>query len=95
MLLDQSFELRERLLVAPGRRIAADRRPVRHRPQLPAVVPYYGRLASAVTAMEFRLLGPLEVVEDDRPLALGGAKQRALLAMLLLHANRGRSRAIG
>ena len=37
--------------------------------------------------MDFRLLGPLEVVERDRPLALGGAKQRALLAVLLLHAN--------
>jgi DNA-binding SARP family transcriptional activator/tetratricopeptide (TPR) repeat protein len=37
--------------------------------------------------MEFRLLGPLEVVEHDRPLALGGRKQRSLLAVLLLHAN--------
>ncbi|MDP9345281.1 MAG: AAA family ATPase, partial [Actinomycetota bacterium] len=37
--------------------------------------------------MEFRLLGPLEVAERDRPLALGGGKQRALLAVLLLHAN--------
>ena len=37
--------------------------------------------------MDFRLLGPLEVVEHDRPLALGGAKQRSLLVVLLLHAN--------
>ena len=37
--------------------------------------------------MEFRLLGPLEVVEHDRVLAVGGGKQRALLAVLLLHAN--------
>src|SRR3954454_8810864 len=37
--------------------------------------------------MEFRILGPLEVVDDGRELALGGAKQRALLALLLLHAN--------
>ena len=37
--------------------------------------------------MDFRLLGPLEVVERDRPLALGGAKQRSLLAILLLQAN--------
>ena len=37
--------------------------------------------------MEFRLLGPLEVVEHDRLLELGGRKQRALLAVLLLHAN--------
>ena len=37
--------------------------------------------------MDFRILGPLEVVEQDRPIALGGARQRALLAVLLLHAN--------
>jgi DNA-binding SARP family transcriptional activator len=37
--------------------------------------------------MDFRLLGPLEVVENDRPVALGGGRQRALLAVLLLHAN--------
>ncbi len=37
--------------------------------------------------MEFRILGPLEVVENGRQLDVGGAKQRALLAILLLHAN--------
>ena len=38
--------------------------------------------------MQFRLLGPLEVAErDDRSVPLGGAKQRSLLAVLLLHAN--------
>src|SRR5919199_1212980 len=38
--------------------------------------------------MEFRILGALEVVDDDgRPVALGGARQRALLAALLLRAN--------
>src|SRR5262245_30525671 len=37
--------------------------------------------------MEFRILGPLEVVEDGLALDVGGAKQRSLLAMLLLHAN--------
>src|SRR3954453_3239422 len=37
--------------------------------------------------IEFRVLGPVEVVEHGRSLALGGAKQRALLAILLLHAN--------
>jgi transcriptional regulator with XRE-family HTH domain len=29
--------------------------------------------------VEFRILGPLEVVEGDRPLSLGGAKRRAVL----------------
>ncbi len=38
-------------------------------------------------SIEFRLLGPLEVEHDGRPVALGGAKERALLALLLLHAN--------
>ena len=37
--------------------------------------------------MEFRLLGPLEVLEGERVIPVGGAKQRALLAVLLLHAN--------
>ena len=37
--------------------------------------------------MEFRILGPLEVLEDDRPLALGRLKERMVLAVLLLHAN--------
>src|SRR5260370_24445341 len=38
--------------------------------------------------MDFRILGPLEVWEADRRLPLGGAKHRALLAILLLEANR-------
>ncbi|HEY2936378.1 MAG TPA: BTAD domain-containing putative transcriptional regulator, partial [Gaiellaceae bacterium] len=37
---------------------------------------------------EFRILGPLEVRKEGRPLRLGGAQQRALLAVLLLHPNR-------
>jgi DNA-binding SARP family transcriptional activator/streptogramin lyase len=42
--------------------------------------------------MEFRVLGPLEVEEEGQVLKLGGAKQRALLALLLLHANEAVSR---
>src|SRR4051794_28448379 len=38
--------------------------------------------------MEFRILGPLEVDSDGGPLEVGGFKQRALLALLLLEANR-------
>jgi DNA-binding SARP family transcriptional activator len=37
--------------------------------------------------MLFRVLGPLAVERDGQPLALGGRKQRALLALLLLHAD--------
>src|SRR3954469_14199418 len=35
--------------------------------------------------LEFRILGPLEVLHDDRTIELGGARQRAVLAILLLH----------
>jgi DNA-binding SARP family transcriptional activator/class 3 adenylate cyclase len=38
--------------------------------------------------LEFRILGPLEVVNDGRILPLGGSQERALLALLLLSANR-------
>jgi predicted ATPase/DNA-binding SARP family transcriptional activator len=37
--------------------------------------------------MDFRILGPLEALDEGRVVALGGSKQRALLALLLLHAN--------
>ena len=37
--------------------------------------------------VEFRLLGPLEVEQDGHVLAVGGRRQRALLQLLLLHAN--------
>ena len=40
----------------------------------------------------FRVLGPLEVWFDGAPVKIGGARQRALLAMLLLNANRVVSR---
>jgi YVTN family beta-propeller protein len=38
--------------------------------------------------VEFRVLGPFEVVAGDRSLELGGSKQRAVLAMLALRAGR-------
>jgi DNA-binding SARP family transcriptional activator len=37
--------------------------------------------------MQFRVLGPLEVAVKDQPLILGGRRQRAVLAVLLLNAN--------
>jgi DNA-binding SARP family transcriptional activator len=36
--------------------------------------------------VEFRILGPLEVLDDGRPVALPGGRGRALLALLILHA---------
>jgi class 3 adenylate cyclase/DNA-binding SARP family transcriptional activator/pimeloyl-ACP methyl ester carboxylesterase/tetratricopeptide (TPR) repeat protein len=38
--------------------------------------------------MDFRILGPLEVRDGDREVRLRGGKQRALLALLLVNANR-------
>ena len=39
--------------------------------------------------MEFRILGPLEVLNDDGvPVAVGGSRERAVVALLLLSANR-------
>ncbi|MFI0367927.1 BTAD domain-containing putative transcriptional regulator [Actinomadura sp. 1N219] len=37
--------------------------------------------------MEFRILGPLEIVADGRPVSAGGPQQQAVLAALLLAAN--------
>ena len=37
--------------------------------------------------MQFQILGPLEVRRNGTQVALGAAKQRALLAILLVHAN--------
>src|SRR4051794_33684934 len=42
--------------------------------------------------MEYRVLGPLEIRDGERSLPLAGAKQRALLALLLVSANRVVSR---
>jgi DNA-binding SARP family transcriptional activator/streptogramin lyase len=37
--------------------------------------------------MEYKILGPLEVADEDREVLLGGGRQRSVLALLLLHAN--------
>src|SRR5919202_1847965 len=50
---------------------------------------FYNLLVSAHTSdFEFRLLGPIEVRSGGEPLPLGGPKQRALLALLLVEAGR-------
>ena len=38
--------------------------------------------------VDYRILGPLEVLRNGKPLDLGPHKQRALLALLLLHPGR-------
>ncbi len=45
------------------------------------------KLPAPSTRMDFRILGPLEVLDEDQPISLGGSKRRAVLALLLLHAN--------
>ena len=43
---------------------------------------------SAEAPVEYRILGPLEVRDGDREVQLRGGKQQALLALLLVNANR-------
>ena len=45
------------------------------------------RYIRATTPLEFRVLGPLQVASNGTSLPLGGTKQRAVLALLLLRAN--------
>jgi len=47
-----------------------------------------GALQARDQQIEVRLLGPLEALRDGRPVALGGAKPRALLAALALEPGR-------
>jgi DNA-binding SARP family transcriptional activator/class 3 adenylate cyclase len=42
---------------------------------------------AVVPPLEFAILGPLQVTRNGTPIALGGPRQRALLALLLIHAN--------
>src|SRR5437773_3509486 len=48
----------------------------------------YRTSGAAVEDLEFALLGPLQVRRDSVPLPLGGLRQRAVLAYLLVHAGR-------
>src|SRR5215207_9213328 len=45
-----------------------------------------------MTRMEFRILGPLDARSEGHSVPLGGPKQRAVLALLLMSANRVVSR---
>ena len=44
-------------------------------------------IGRVTTSLDIRILGPLEVRRDDRPLNLGGVKQRTVLGLLLLYPN--------
>src|SRR6476659_7037617 len=47
---------------------------------------------SAGAALDVRSVGPLQVVIDGTPVDVSGARQRALLVLLVLHANEHVSR---
>jgi DNA-binding SARP family transcriptional activator len=44
-------------------------------------------LLASSAGIEFRILGPLEVLDEGKRITPDGSKQRALLALFLLHAN--------
>ena len=67
---------------APSRAETQTRR--RPEPEDPPV-PRSGRASAG--RLQFRILGPLEVAQGDQTLSLGGRKQRAVLAHLLVHPN--------
>src|SRR5215468_6308526 len=45
-------------------------------------------VAGGIVVAEFGILGPLQVYRSGRAVPLGGPRQRAVLALLLLEANR-------
>jgi predicted ATPase/DNA-binding SARP family transcriptional activator len=51
-------------------------------------LPWWVAQNGPTPSMEFRILGPLEVLDGDKSLPLGGVKQREVLAALLLRPNR-------
>jgi DNA-binding SARP family transcriptional activator/tetratricopeptide (TPR) repeat protein len=61
----------------------------RGEPTSPEVLPAVDGSATApVDTIEFRILGPLEVRAGERVVAVGGVRRRAVLALLVLEANR-------
>src|SRR5207249_515950 len=58
----------------------------------PAQGGHFSRAQMQMNRLEFRILGPLTVWVDGVSVPIGGPKQRALLAMLLMSANRVVSR---
>jgi DNA-binding SARP family transcriptional activator/class 3 adenylate cyclase len=75
----KDFEGRERLFQLQVAGLRADFPPLRT--EQPS--------RASERALEFRILGPLEVLDEHkRPLPLGGQKQRAVLALLLLEGGR-------
>src|SRR5438874_9452300 len=76
-----SFE-RPRAVLLPRRRDGGHVRP-RNQP----AAPHLGGNSVVIKAMEFRILGPLEVVGEHGPISLHRGKEQALLSFMLLHPN--------
>ena len=51
-------------------------------------IPYSQRDMAHIESLEFRILGQIQVLADGEPIELGPFKQRALLALLIVNANR-------
>jgi predicted ATPase/DNA-binding SARP family transcriptional activator len=64
---------------------AVVRRKVLRQPVAGRIIERMG--ADAAGRWQFRVLGPLEASREGVPIRLAGARQRALLALLLVHAN--------
>ena len=52
-----------------------------------SVIPVDDSFYSERGAVDFRILGPLHISRDGRPLSLGGHRPTVLVCLLLLHAN--------
>src|SRR3712207_2352398 len=74
--------------IAKGRKVRQGSLPEPARSELTPSPTVGDAWAGEVPAVRFRILGPLEVVSGDRLLELGRPKQRAVLAILLLNADR-------
>jgi DNA-binding SARP family transcriptional activator len=64
---------------------ALGRRRALVRIQVGALLASMSRMGTPVGSLRYGILGPLEVCDQGDPLPLGGAKQRAVLAVLILH----------
>jgi DNA-binding SARP family transcriptional activator/ABC-type transport system substrate-binding protein len=81
------------LLPRTRRTLAGPLQGARTEGQTPEIRSEAGSSRSAEgSALDFRILGPLQVLDEGRILPLGGAKQRATLAILLLARNQVVSR---
>jgi DNA-binding SARP family transcriptional activator len=56
-------------------------------PTIPAAAAHSTGNCAVIRRVEFRILGPLEIVGEGGPITLHRGKEQALLSFMLLHAN--------